>query len=369
MSVTVRPRGKRWEYSIIFSWPEGGKFRERRNAPVSSKSGAQRYGEARERALLAAGKASFVSSKEPCPLLMDKTFADHWADVMRDHYRANRKKASTIEFVESVYKTWLEPALGTKRLSEIGTVDVSALKGALAKRSAKTANNVLGTLSRAMRCAVEWGRLSAMPWRKLDLLPVEEADIEWYEVPDYRRLVDGARKVSPEAVAFVLLGGSAGLRIGEIVALRWCDVDLARTQLRVAQREYRGVVDTPKSGKPRRVDLTPELVAALRAIRGLTERVLPVFDQHAAETLMRRIQRLAGLEVTGRVHVLRHTFCSHLAAAGVSPKAIQELAGHQHLSTTMRYMHLSPADRRGAIDTLAASYGRGAIAEQGSKTG
>ena len=51
------------------------------------------------------------------------------------------------------------------------------------------------------------------------------------------------------------------------------------------------------------------------------------------------------MEATGNVHILRHTFCSHLAMRGAAPKAIQNLAGHQHLSTTMRYMHLSPSER------------------------
>jgi integrase len=58
---------------------------------------------------------------------------------------------------------------------------------------------------------------------------------------------------------------------------------------------------------------------------------------------MSRIQRLAGLKVTRGIHLLRHTFCSRLAMAGAPAKAIQELAGHQNLSTTQRYMRLSPA--------------------------
>jgi integrase len=48
----------------------------------------------------------------------------------------------------------------------------------------------------------------------------------------------------------------------------------------------------------------------------------------------------------------RHTFCSHLALRGAPAKAIQELAGHQNLTTTYRYMHLSPAAREGAIRLL-----------------
>ena len=58
---------------------------------------------------------------------------------------------------------------------------------------------------------------------------------------------------------------------------------------------------------------------------------------------MTAAQRRAGLKVTGKVHILRHTFCSHLAMQGAPARAIKELAGHANLSTTMRYMHLSPA--------------------------
>lgn len=51
-------------------------------------------------------------------------------------------------------------------------------------------------------------------------------------------------------------------------------------------------------------------------------------------------------------HRLRHTFCSHLAMRGAAPRAIQELAGHAHFTTTQRYMHLSPAALDAAIDLL-----------------
>ena len=63
-------------------------------------------------------------------------------------------------------------------------------------------------------------------------------------------------------------------------------------------------------------------------------------------------ERRAGLEVQGCLHKLRHTFCSHLAMRGAPAKAIQELAGHENLMTTLRYMHLSPAARKSAIALL-----------------
>ena len=66
--------------------------------------------------------------------------------------------------------------------------------------------------------------------------------------------------------------------------------------------------------------------------------------------MMRRAARKAN--VKAGVHILRHTFCSHLAMRGAPARAIQELAGHKDLSMTQRYMHLSPAALDAAIRLL-----------------
>jgi len=67
--------------------------------------------------------------------------------------------------------------------------------------------------------------------------------------------------------------------------------------------------------------------------------------------LVVRVARRAGL-ANGGAHVLRHTFCSHLAMRGAPSRAIQELAGHRYLGSTQRYMHLSPAALDAAIRLL-----------------
>src|SRR3954468_19488945 len=68
------------------------------------------------------------------------------------------------------------------------------------------------------------------------------------------------------------------------------------------------------------------------------------------QVLMRRSARRAN--VKAGVHILRHTFCSHLAMRGAPARAIQEVAGHADLSTTQRYMHMSPAATEDAIRLL-----------------
>jgi len=105
--------------------------------------------------------------------------------------------------------------------------------------------------------------------------------------------------------------------------------------------------------------MTDRLRAALaknRHLRG--DRVLWRDDGYEKVTAvllakwMRRAQRRAGLKVTGGLHILRHTFCSRLAMAGAPALAIKELAGHKSLTTTMRYMHLSPSAKSAAIALL-----------------
>src|SRR4030095_2087583 len=72
--------------------------------------------------------------------------------------------------------------------------------------------------------------------------------------------------------------------------------------------------------------------------------------QKEVQVTMRRIARKA--QVKPGVHILRHTFCSHLAMRRAPARAIQELAGHQDLTTTQRYMHLTPAALEAAIGLL-----------------
>jgi site-specific recombinase XerD len=115
--------------------------------------------------------------------------------------------------------------------------------------------------------------------------------------------------------------------------------------------------------------LTEELLQGLREHRNLRERVLYTdrgeeLSNRAIRSMLARAQRRANLEDNGGIHVLRHTFCSHLAIAGVPAKAIQELAGHADLKTTMGYMHLSPGNRSAAMATLASFYGAAETEEE-----
>ncbi len=273
---------------------------------------------------------------------------------MDGHARANRQKPSGIAAKETILNIHLVAWLGTKRLDTITTEEVQQLKHRLSHRSPKTVNNVLTVLNMLLKKALEWDVIDRMPCA-VKLLPVAKPSMGFYDFEEYEQLVDAAA-TEPNALLIVLLGGEAGLRCGEMMALEWQDVDLGKRQLCVQRSEWKGHVTAPKGGRLRYVPLTLRL--ATRSARTSSSAVGPRVVSNSAplsadvvKHYVERAARRARLNESG-VHRLRHTFCSHLAMRGAPARAIQELAGHQDLITTQRYMHLSPAALEGAIRLL-----------------
>jgi integrase len=348
MSVTLRPyRGGGWEVDITVPLPNGSHYRERKRASRFSKSAAQRWAQDRERYLLQHGPPA---AKREVPTL--EAFAPRFVD---GHARANRHKPSGIAATESILKWHLVPALGAKRLDAITNEQVQRLKLTLADRAPKTVNNVLTLLSTLLKKAVEWGELERLPCT-IKLLPNPRKTMGFHDFDQYERLLTIARKRGAETYLMIVLGGDAGLRLGEIVALEWRDVDLQARRVTVQRSDWLGHVTVPKGGRSRQLPMTQRLTAALKSARHLrSDRVLCVsggapITRDRVIKAVRAAQRAAGIEQG--VHILRHTFCSHLAMRGAPARAIQELAGHADLSTTQRYMHLSPAATEDAIRLL-----------------
>jgi integrase len=360
MSVKVRPyRSGGWEVDITFRLPNGRKHRERSKAPVNSKSGALRWGQDRERHLLQHGPDK---PRKEVPTL--EVFGQRFID---DYAVANRQKPSGIAAKRTILNLHLVAAFGAKRLDAITTDDVQKLKHRLRDHAPKTVNNVLTVLSVLLKKAVEWDVIERVACT-IRLVRAPKPSMGFYDFDEYERLLKNAKELGPTAHLITLLGGEAGLRCGEIIGLEWSDVDLVKRQMCIQRSEWRGHVTVPKGGRLRYVPLTARLATALRDHRHLkSPRVLCLDDgsaltQDVVGEYVRKAGRKAGVAASG-AHRLRHTFCSHLAMRGAPARAIQELAGHQDLATTQRYMHLSPAALEGAIRLLE----RGDILETGEQ--
>ncbi len=161
----------------------------------------------------------------------------------------------------------------------------------------------------------------------------------------------------------VRVAAYAGLRRGELLALRWRDVDFAGSALTVARAMSAGVESTTKSGRVRRVPLADQAAAALDRLsrrEHFTASNELVFcnvlgralDGSALRRRYRRAQIAAEVRPL-RFHDLRHTFGSLLAARGVDVVTIQKAMGHSALSTTSRYLHARPASEQAQAFTAA----------------
>jgi integrase len=312
---------------------------------VQTKAGAEEF----ERQLRTSMLAPIRIAKEV------PTFSKYAAEFLETYAAANNKPSERA-MKASILKHHLLPVFGEMRLDAIKMHAIETLKaGLLAKGlSRKRVNNILACLGKMLRYAHEMDLIEIVPRVKLLKVPQQRFDFLTFE--ELSRLVE-ALKDDPERLALVLLGAEAGLRQGETMALEWGDVDLVAGLLTVRRSSWKGVIGTPKSGRERKVPLTGRLRAALKAIKHLKSDLVlchrdgSPFTQSAIEAALRFGCKKAGLRVITS-HMLRHTFCSHLAMRGAAPKAIQELVGHSTLTMTLRYMHLAPSALREAVALL-----------------
>ncbi len=362
MSVRIVRYGQSdWEVDIRWRSHGGRRQRDRKVLRGTSKSAAHRWGQARERDLLINGPT--VKSKE-VPTL--EAFASRFIE---DYAVANRQKPSGIAAKRTILNQHLLPALGGRKLDAITDADVQRLKGQLTHLQPKTVSNILSVLKKLLDMGVEWGVISTPPCR-VRLVKFAVAECASYDFREFDDLVKAAGAIDGVTLALVLLGGEAGLRCGEMMALEWTDVNFTARKLCVQRSEWKGEVTTPKGGRLRYVDISERLMTALKAIRNLKSRrvVCTNAGQPLTQQMVRRrviaAATRAGLAKKG-VHILRHTFCSHLAMLGVPAITIQRLAGHQNLLTTQRYMHVSPAASGQAIHALdqRVAGARGGIGE------
>lgn len=359
MTVTVRPykRGG-WEVDIVLTFPGRPKVRQRKKCPLPTKAAARRWGEDRERQLIQHMSSTDpdAEGKDDLPGVSTKevpTLAAFIPRYMEGYCKANRERPSTISRKESNVNAHLLPKLGHKRLDRITSEDLQALKASMDKMAPVSANTILKLLQNILNVAAEWKVIKSVPV-KIKKLRQPDKEVDFYDFDAYDKLVEAAGKIDTETLLVVLLGGEAGLRRGEIIALEWSDVDLPRRVLTIARSEYRGHVTETKGHRFRTVPIREPLAAALKAHRHLKgPRVLyscgiKTPGESTIRLWLAEAQKAAGLKVKGP-HTLRHTFCSHLAMSGTPPRVIQKLAGHQSIVTTERYMHLSPVSLEEAM--------------------
>ena len=217
-------------------------------------------------------------------------------------------------------------------------------------------NVELRTIRSAFNTAVRWGAMQSNPFAKQKLASVPEASPIFFSKEDFQILISKIKEGwLKEIVVFATL---TGLRRGEIVNLRWSDVDLQRMTVVVQSSP----TFKTKNGKKRTLPLndTAAYILQSKANKTVSELVFTLNDKLIYADWISHKFKYYVVECKFRekrlhFHSLRHTFASWLVQDGVSIYAVKELLGHSDVKTTQVYSHLQPEQLHSTVNRLHVS--------------
>jgi integrase len=281
---------------------------------------------------------------------------------------AKPRKKSTVVDYRAMISNHLRPAFGPDDLGALSRSPERFERYAAEKLteglSPKTVRNQLVLLGLIFKTARRWRWVSENPLELVDPPPLDDTDTETLSAADvasvlkaYRELEQGSEEADvawyAAARRMTTLALSTGLRRGELLGLRWQDVELLDRRLHVRQAFVRNELTTPKSKAGKRtIELGTVATAVLEeqfaaSLHRAPESVVfchpalgTPLDPSKLTTYARKALERAGVGEGFRPwHGLRHTALTETAAAGVPSMFVQAKAGHAQGSTTERYLH------------------------------
>jgi len=292
-------------------------------------------------------------------------YLDRW---LNDSMRGSVKPV-TFESHERLVRTHIAPALGRIKLKNLTPAHIQAfyrtkLDAGLAPARVRLIHSVL---HKALKQAVKWELVPRNACEAVDPPKPQSEEIKPLDADQAKALLKAARGDRLEAL--YVLAVTAGLRIGELLGLKWEDVDIERGVLHVRRTlstaKSGPTFTTPKNEKGRSIKLTTRAVDSLKSHRaaqsaerlklpaglwedwGLvfpTRRGTPINYRNLTSRSFKSLLSCAELPRTVRFHDLRHTCATLLLSRGVHPKLVQELLGHANIAITLdRYSYVLPS--------------------------
>jgi integrase len=371
-SVWLRADG-RWCGAINLGWEHGKRRRK------------YFYGQTAEQVQVAILRAR-ADLAQGLPVVAERQTVEEFLGRWLEDSVKPSVRPLTYEQYRQHVKLYLAPLLGRHQLAKLAPQHVRAfIKRKLADGlSPRTVQLSLVILRRALGQAVKDGLVGRNVAKLADPPRWKRPEIKPWEPAEAARFLDAIRTERLEAA--YLLALSLGLRRGEVLGLRWSDVDLEGKTVTISQALARvgGKLEfiEPKSRQSRRtVPIHDGLVAALRNHRrrqfeerlaagsrwhdgGLvfTTGIGTPLEPRALNEDFERVVMAAGLRRI-RLHDLRHSCATFLLAQGVHPRVVMELLGHSQISLTMEtYSHVLPDAMREAIGRMEALLGKAAAA-------
>jgi integrase len=294
------------------------------------------------------------------------TVADAAAEFLRYIEQDRARKPSTVIGYRWIIDGQILPAFGERRLEDVTGAEVERWLGSLDVKPSSR-RKALVVLHGIFQRARKVHGLAHNPVSDVEKPPLTRSgDIDVFSPEEVFALARAAE--SDRDAAIFLTAAFTGLRLGELLALHWRDIDFAGEVVRVRGTYSVGTLTTPKSGKVRSVPLAPDVAETLARLsvreRFTTEDDI-VFtgelggylDGSALRRRYTAALRRAGLRQL-RFHDLRHTFGTRMIAHA-DIRRVQEWMGHADIQTTMKYLHYAPRAEDAAL--VARAFARSGV--------
>lgn len=262
----------------------------------------------------------------------------------------------TAKKYRQILDCYLILAFGDKELNSLSAIELQTFTANLTKQGAapNTVNGIVSVLKRSLKCAVLVGVAQKEETDKIVRPKTRERKIECFSRGEQRKIEEYALKKSGKYFG-ILLCLYTGLRIGELLALTWRDVNFANGLLTVTKScydawkngKYEKIIDTPKTESSQRVIPIPgRLIPYLKKLKKQSTGEYVVSGRGAFGAQVRsyqktfeRVLKKFGLAHRG-FHALRHTFATRAIECGMDVKTLSEILGHKNPTVTLkRYAH------------------------------
>lgn len=266
-------------------------------------------------------------------------FIEHYSKINNkfSSYRRNKQIAAT-----------LVKYFGGRLIYHIENVDVEGYKKSRKEQGVSffKINREMALLKTVLNKAKEWEVLQT-PVPKINLFKVDNRRVRYLPEDEYRKLLN----LSEEPLrAIILIAVNTGMRRGELLSLKWKDVDV--------KEQIITLWDT-KNREKRHIYMNSVVADAFIGVRGsdtsdyvfLGKEGNTYISESYVSHMFSRFVEQAGIK-DFRYHDMRHTFGIWLAMEGFSLKTIQELFGHKFIEMTLRYAHLSPEHKKMAVERM-----------------
>ena len=300
-----------------------------------------------------------------------------WLDAWMENYAKLQVRASSYKTYRGFIENHIKPALGDMPLEKLTAMDLQRLYKHLLENgrvecaearnkprglSVKTVRNINQMISSVLNCAVEQRLIPANPTKGCVLPKLERKEMKILPPESLGAFFEEARRSGVFELYHIDL--ATGLRRGELLGLKWSDIDLARGIIHVRRqilRQNGRVVEAPLKTKNsyRNIAIGADAIEVLKGMKQKDEYIFPSpfggpMSPDSVLHMLQRVLKRAGLERI-RFHDLRHTFSVLALQNGVDVKTLSSMLGHYSAGFTLdTYAHVTTSMQKQAANAVGS---------------